>query len=124
MSIFLKATRDRIRFQTSVGSLSTEQLWDLNLNQLDTLAVSLEKAYENSKGKSFLDRKSKKDKGIKLQFDVCLAILEYKKAAEGKAATAADTRAHNQKILSLIQSKKEQELQELSVEELEDMLKK
>ena len=123
MSIYKRATKKKLRIQTSVGMLSIEQLWDLPLEALDTLAVSLEKAYKESGSKSFLNKtKAVKDADLKLTFDIVLDVLETKQKDAAKSMKAADTKAHNQKILGLIAKKKEGEMEEMSVEELEAML--
>lgn len=123
MENFKQATKQKLRFQTNKGVLSVEQLWDLSLTDLDTLAVSLQEAYENSKGKSFLTKKSTKDATIKLQFDVCLDILQTKVEETETAKELAENKAHNQKILQLIAEKKDDELKGKSVKQLEAMLK-
>ena len=68
MENYKLATQQKARFQTKRGLLSTEQLWDLSLNELDELAVSLENEYKESGKKSFLVAKSVKDKTTKLKF--------------------------------------------------------
>jgi hypothetical protein len=121
--MFKEATRLKLRFVTNKGTLSTEQLWDLSLQDLDSLAVSLEKAYNESKGKSFLVRKNAKDKGLKLQFDIALEILQTKVEEAELAREAAENKQHNQKIMALIAEKQDEELKEKSVAELKRMLK-
>jgi len=111
------------RFQTNRGLLSVEQLWDLSLADLDALAVKLESEYKNSKGKSFLLKKNKKDKTIKLKFDVVLDILTSKIEDAELLSTASENKAHNQKILNLIADKLDENLKELSVNELEKLMK-
>ena len=123
MENFKQATKQKLRFQTNKGVLSVEQLWDLSLTDLDSLAVSLQEAYENSKGKSFLTKKSTKNATIKLQFDVCLDILQTKVEETEAAKELAENKAHNQKILQLIAEKKDDELKGKSVKQLEAMLK-
>ena len=123
MSNFLQASKQKLRFQTTKGLLSVEQLWDLPLTALDTLAVSLEEAYDSSKGKSFIRKTSKKDKTLKLQFNIVLDILNIKMEEQEDAKAASDKKAHNQKILGLIQDKKEEELKGKSVKDLQKMLK-
>lgn len=123
MSAFKQATREKVRFQTSKGSLSVEQLWDLSLSDLDTLAVSLQEAYDKSKGKSFLDKRTTKDKALKLQFDVVLEVLQDKKSEEEAAKEAAEIKIHNQKIFDAIVKAEENELAGKSKKELEKMLK-
>ena len=120
--IYKKATQKKLRFNTNVGSLTAEQLFDLPVTDLDTLAVSLEESYKESGGKSFLAKEDKKDADTKLAFDVVLDVLETKVAAADKASKAAETRAHNKKIIELIASKQDESLQGLSIEELEAQL--
>lgn len=123
MENFKQASKQKLRFQTTKGSLSTEQLWDLNLTDLDGLAVSLQESYESSKGKSFLTKKTKKDATIKLQFDIVLDILQTKVEEQEILTQAAEDKAHNAKIIQLISEKKDEELKGKSVKELEKMLK-
>jgi hypothetical protein len=124
MENFKLASRLKLRVSTSRGPLSVEQLWDLPLSELDALAVNLEDAYKNSKGKSFLEKRTTKDKGIKLQFDVVLDILQTKVEEQEELRNAREVKAHNEKILDLISQKKDEELKGKSVNELEKLLKK
>ncbi len=123
MSIYKQASRLKLRFQTTKGPLSAEQLWDLSISELDKLAVSLEEAFEKSNGKSFVVKKSDKDKIAKLRFDIALDVLTTKMEEDEAARNASDTKAHNEKILALIAKKKEASLESMSVEELEKMMK-
>lgn len=121
--MYKQASQIKLRFNTSKGSLAIEQLWDLSLTDLDNLAVSLEEAYKNSKGKSFLDKKTTKDRTIKLQFDIVLDILSTKVEEADAIRDAKEVKEYNQKILGLIADKKDEELKGKSVKELEKMLK-
>ena len=76
--MYKEASKLKLRFQTTKGILSVEQLWELSLTELDALAVSLEEEYKNSDGKSFLDKKTEKDKMVKLRFDIVLNVLNTK----------------------------------------------
>lgn len=123
MENFKLASQQKLRFQTTRGSLSTEQLWDLSLEELDTLAVSLEAEHKESGKKSFLITKSVKDKTAKLRFDVVLDVLTTK-VEEAQALTeAAEIKAHNEKIITLIAEKQDESLKGKSIKQLEAMLK-
>lgn len=124
MSDFKQASRLKLRFATERGPLAAEQLWDLPLTVLDRLAVSLEKEYKESGKKSFLVAKSKKDKELKLRFDIVIDILTTKVEENKIASTAADKKAYNQKILAKIAEAKDKELDDKTPEELEAMLLK
>ena len=123
MENYKEASKQKLRFATPKGSLNVEQLWDLSITDLDSLAVSLEDAYKNSKGKSFLDKRTTKDKGLKLQFDIVLDVLNSKVEDAETLRDAKDIKEHNQKILKLIAEKKDGELADKSVKQLEAMLR-
>lgn len=122
MDIYKNASKQKLRFKTSKGNLSTEQLWDLSLNELDALAVSLEEETDKTAKKSFLTETSTKNQTAKLRFDIVLDVLETKVKARDTALKAAETKARNQKIMSLIQDKEDESLKEKSVDELKKML--
>jgi hypothetical protein len=123
MENYKEASRLKSRFSTTKGSLSVEQLWDLSVTELDSLAVSLDEQYKNSKGKSFLDKKTTKDKALKLQFEIVIDILNTKVEEAEALRTAKENKAHNEKIYALIKLKEDGKLTEMSVEELESQLK-
>ncbi|HWY10568.1 MAG TPA: hypothetical protein VN026_04530 [Bacteroidia bacterium] len=120
--MYKDASKLKLRFPTSKGSLSVEQLWDLSIADLDTLAVSLQESYENSKGKSFIQKRTTKDKGLKLQFDLVLDILQTKVEEAEIAKEISTKKERNQKIIQLIAEKKDGELSGKSIKELEAML--
>lgn len=122
--MYKEATRIGLRVPTSKGLLSVEQLWSLDLEELDTLAVKLEEGYKNSKSKSFLDKKTTKDKYIKLQFDVVLDVLQTKIEENDSLRVDKENKEYNQKILGLIQEKEEDSLKNLDVKDLKALLKK
>jgi len=124
MEIYKKASKQKLRVQTKAGLLSVEQLWDLPVSQLDEIAVDLEKQYKSSGKKSFLDVDSKKDKLVKLKFDIVLDILQTKVEDNNKARKAAETKAKREKLLDLIAQKEEGELLDKSKRELEKELEK
>lgn len=122
MSNYKEASKLQLRFRTTVGDLTVEQLWDLPLAALDNLAVDLQEQHKNSGKKSFLVTRSRKDKVAKLRFDIMLDVLQTKVEENEVARNAADKKAHNQKILSLIKDKEDETLKGKSVKQLEKML--
>ncbi len=123
MENFKLASQQKLRFQTNRGSLSTEQLWDLSLQELDALAVSLETEHKESGKKSFLTRTSVKDKTAKLRFDVVLDVLNTKVEQEQALSEASEIKEHNKKIINLIAEKQDESLKGKSIKQLEAMLK-
>jgi len=122
MNIFKEASRLNLRIPSSKGELTVENLWQLTIPQLDAMAVKLENEFEASGGKSFVTKKSEKDRIAKLRFDIVLEILTDKVEASEAARTAGDKKQHNEKILAIIARKEEEKLGASTVEELKALL--
>lgn len=120
---FKEASRQKLRFQTSKGLLTTEQLWDLSLADLDELAVSLEEEHKQSGKKSFLTTRSVKDKTAKLKFNVVYDVLISKSEELQEATQKAEDKEHNKKIIALIADKENEDLRGKSKKQLEAMLR-
>lgn len=123
MENFKLASQQKLRFHTNKGMLSTEQLWDLSLEELDALAVSLEAEHKESGKKSFLTKTSVKDKTAKLRFDVVLDVLNTKVEEAQALQEAFEIKEHNKKIIQLISEKQDESLKGKSIKQLEAMLK-
>jgi len=123
MDNFKQASKEKLRFTTSKGQLSTEQLWDLSLTDLDALAVSLDTEYKQSAKTSFLTKSTPKDKTAKLRFDVVLDVLNTKVEENNAAAEAKEIKEHNSKIFAMIAEKSEDAMKKKSIKELESMLR-
>lgn len=124
MNNFEEATRLRLRFETSRGNLNVEDLWRLPLAELDKLAIALNKQLKESSEESFIKAKSKDNKLLELRFDIVKHIIETLLSEDEEKKKAADKRAKREQLLELIAKKKNQELEEKSLEELEAELTK
>lgn len=123
MENYKLATQQKLRFTTNRGLLSTEQLWDLPLDELDALAVSLEDQHKQSGKKSFIVKTTAKDRTAKLRFDVALDILTTKVEEAQAAQEALEIKEHNKKIIAIIADKKDESLKGKSIKQLEAMLR-
>jgi hypothetical protein len=123
-----KATRLKLRFDSPPGlvpqgQLSVEDLWDLPLTSvkrvnLDDIAVLLNKELKATDSVSFVNNTSRANEVTKLKFDIVLDVIRVKKE-ENEAEQAKRTNAEKkQKILALIDQKRDGELASKSVEEL------
>jgi len=121
--MYKEAVRQQLRFSTPKVNLSLEQLWSLTPNELDTLAVSLDTEYNESGKKSFLVKRSVKDKTAKLKLDIVLDVLNTISEEIEVARTKAEDKAHNKKILELISEKQDETLKGKSIKQLEALLK-
>ena len=123
MENYKLASQQKLRFQTNRSLLSVEQLWDLSLTELDSLAVNFETEHKESGKKSFLVKTSIKDKTAKLRFDVALDILNTKVEEMQATQEAAEIKEHNKKIITLISEKNDESLKGKTIKQLESLLR-
>lgn len=117
MNIFEKATREKTRFDFN-GRISAEDLWDLSLENLDAIWISLEAQLEKLPKKSLLETSTKTRDEIEFKQEIIKHIVTTKKAESVAAAQAKENSAKKQAILSIIAEKKNENLKNMSIEEL------
>lgn len=124
--MFEKAARLKLRFPSSVGNLTIEDLWDLPLKSrgvsLDKLAIALNKEVKESGEESFVDKKSTASTALTLKFDIVKHVIDVKLAEAEAAKTRAEAKARNEKIVAIIAEKQDEGLRDLSVEELQKLV--
>ncbi len=121
--MYKEASKKGLKIHTNKGVLTVEQLWTLSLEELDTLAVSLDEAVSSNKGKSFLTKKSTVDKWTKLKLDIIVDIIQTKQQEAEEAAVKSENKKNNALIEDIIARKKLGELEGKTIAELESMIK-
>ena len=127
-NLFLQATREKFRFESSKGDLSVEQLWDLPLTSrtgfdLDTVAKAVNANLKASNEESFVNVSNNPAVSrLQAQLEVVKAIIEVKLAQAEATKKRVEKAAERQRLMEVLHSKKDQELQGLSVEEIERRL--
>lgn len=120
-NIFKNATKKKYRFNFR-GICGIEDLWDLRLEDLDSIYKSLKKQQKESEGESLLSTTSKEDKILNEKIEIVKEIVADKLAEIEKAQNAAKKRRENQRILEIMADKKDAALKEKSLDELQAML--
>jgi len=121
--MFEKASRQKLRFQTTIGVLNTEDLWALPLEQLDSLAKQLKKQVAESGEESFIKAKSSANETIELRFNIVKRVIEIKLEEKEAKATAAAKIAQKKHLLELLGQKENEALSAKSADEIRAMLK-
>jgi hypothetical protein len=127
VNIFEHATRQKLRFITSKGLITVEDLWDLPLTDalgranLDDLARHYHRALKDTAEESFVSPASGRDDTLQSQFDVVKHVIDVKVAERDKARAAAERRKNKARILELIENKKDEALGQKSIEELTEI---
>lgn len=122
--MYKEASKLSLRFTTPKGVLSVEQLWSLNQTDLSNTIKAVKKVLKTTDDDelSFLESNKVVDKENQLRFDILKDVYLTKKAEAEAIRNAADIKEHNQKILTLIAQKQDEELGGKSIDELKSML--
>ncbi len=122
MNIFEKATKLKLRFTTGKGEASIEDLWDLSLQALDTIAKAVNKQLKDETEESFIERKSTKSAILELKLDVLKKVIEVKQE-EAKARKERSEKASRADFMrNLLEKKRMDKLEALSEEDIEKEL--
>lgn len=124
--IFEKASRMKLRFDTPLGRITVEDLWDLHLSgddcSLDGVAQDLHRQLQETPTQSFVIKDEKPDPVVQLRFDIVKHVIEVRLAWKEAAEKAVETKAKKQRLLALIAEKQDDDLKGSSLEELEQMV--
>lgn len=102
--MYKEASRLKLRFETTKGSLNTEQLWTLSKNQLSVIVRNLKKQLNGDSDDelAFLDDGATQvDKKIQLMFDIAKDIYLTKKSELNSQASLADVNREEQELLAI-----------------------
>lgn len=127
--MFEKASRLKLRFDTSRGQISVEDLWDLPLTSgtskpnLDDIAKGVHRELRNSaETESFVTPASSTGNDeLQLKFDVVKHVIDVRVAERNAAADAAKRRENKQRILEIVALKEDESLRGKSLDELRAM---
>jgi signal recognition particle GTPase len=120
MSIYKQALRNHIRFEFK-GLRSTEELWELKLEELDGLFQQLNVQRKSRSEESLLSDKSTEVTELDLKIEIIKDIVETLLKEKADRQEAAAKAAQKKKILEAIARKNDSALETMTVEELEQM---
>lgn len=115
--MFEKATRNKLRFATSKGQVSVEELWDMSLDSLDTMAVALDTQMQQTT-KSFVKAKSTANTLLETQLDILKHIINVKIQERDLAKTRAENKAKLERLKEIQARKLDAEIESTSLEDL------
>ena len=120
-NIWVECLKNKFRFEFK-GLISTEDLFDLTLADLDAIYKNLKKEEKDLQGDSLLDNdENPKVREVEVKIEIVKAIFEMKKAEIARAEKALANKAQKDKILAIIEDKENQELSEKSIDELREI---
>lgn len=128
MNIFEQASRQKLRFPTNKGELTTEQLWDLPLQSksqfdLDTVAKSVSGELRGATEESFVATTvNPAKKELELKLEIVKHVIAVRIAENEAAHNAAARKAEREKLLGILADKQDEELKNLTPEQIKERL--
>lgn len=120
-NLFEMATRKKFRFPFK-GMISVEDLWDLSVQNLDTVFKALNAEVKQAKEESLLATKSTEETILDAKIEIVKHIVKVKLEEAEQRTKAAANREQARRLQELIATKQDAELQGKSIEELQAML--
>lgn len=126
MNIFEFVARNKVRFESSHGALTFEQLWDVPLRpkdskddfHLDAVAKTANKALKDV-GESFVETKKTADHARhEIVMEVVKYVIDTKLAEEAVAKKRAANKLEREQLLAILAEKQAGKLSELSERDL------
>lgn len=116
--LFEMATRSKLRFPSTKGELSVEDLWDLSDKDLDVVYKNLKDQEVKSSEESLLD-----DANVDLKLTAAIGIVRYifttKRNERLEAKELIDKKRNQQLYIDALSRRKLKDIDNMSVEELE-----
>lgn len=124
MNIFEIATRERFRYSSVKGLLTTEQLWELPLTSqidfsLDAVAKEINRKLKAVTEESFVATTSHPEKStLEAKLEIVKHIISVRLAEKEAARNVAAKKAEKEKLLAILDRKQDAELEGMTKEEL------
>ena len=124
-NIYEYALRNKIRFQSTKGGLTLEQLWDVPLRSTDdfnlnSIAKAASSAAKNT-AEDFVNTTKTTPEHARnaTAFEIVKYVIDTKLAEEAAATKRADNKIEKEKLLAILAEKQDGKLSELSEKELQ-----
>lgn len=121
-NIYKYAAEHKLRFPFTKGLISTEDLFSLDVKQLDAIYKNLKRQAKTDEEESLLSEEKTADTELAVKIEIVKDIFTDKQKAAEARKNAAEKRARNQKIAAIIAEKEDADLRNKSMDELRGML--
>lgn len=119
-NIYKQAMRKKYRFEFK-GLRSVEELWDLTVEELDSIFQALVAQRKLKSEESLLSTQNIETQDLDLKIEVIRDIVATLLQEKAERENLASRALQRQKILEAIARKKDEHLGNLSLEELEEL---
>lgn len=119
MDIFEKASRLKLRFDTSQGQFSTEDLWELSLQTIDTIAKKVNTQLRSEGEETFLSTSiNKRSTHNDLRLEILKHVIKAKEQEQEDSKARVEKRAKIARLKELAQQKADEALSSQSLDEI------
>ena len=120
-NLFEGAARAKYRFPFK-GSITTEDLWDLSLQDLDRIFKTMNAEVKQTQEESLLKVKDEHSEILERKIEIVKHIVSVKQAEAEAMKDAANRKAQKQRILEIIAKKEDDALANMSLDDLKKMV--
>lgn len=121
--MYKEAIKAKLTFSSQRGLLSVQDLFDLRLTDLDTIAKDLNRKLKvETDEESFISTKSTLADTLTAKLDIVKDVIKDKMAEEESRKNAAAKRAERANLLNLIAEKEQEDMKSKSVADLRKQL--
>ena len=120
-NLFIAATQQKFRFPFK-GAATVEDLWDLNVRDLDSIYKTLNAQKKQNDEESLLATKTMEDTVLDAKIGIIKYIVSCKQAEAELRRVRAAQREQKARIAEILADKQDEALRGKSVEELTKML--
>ena len=126
-NIFEQALIEKVRFQSTRGEVTLEQLYDLPLRStsgfdLDTVAKTVNAELKSTCEDSFVGATTTASAKLELKLDLVKAVIAHKQAVEAAKVDRNARKAEREVLINLLADKKSEALKGLTAEQIEQRL--
>lgn len=120
-NLFEGAARAKYRFPFK-GFITTEDLWDLSLQDLDRVFKTLNAEAKQTQEESLLKVKDEHSEILERKIEIVKHIVAVKQAEMEAVKEAANRKAQKQRIMEIIAKKEDDALANMSLDDLKKMV--
>lgn len=127
-NLFEYATRNKLRFASTRGELTIEQLWDVPLRSkddfnLDAVAKAANQALKDASEESFVETtRTPAHARLEATLEIVKHVIEAKLSDEEAAKKRAENKLEKEKLLRVLAEKQEGKLSALSERQLRERI--
>lgn len=120
-NLFEGAARAKYRFPFK-GSITTEDLWDLSLQDLDRVFKTMNAEVKQTQEESLLKVKDEHSEILERKIEIVKHIVSVKQSEAEAVKDAANRKAQKKRILEIIAKKEDDALANMSLDDLKKMV--